>query len=143
VAAVLVRSSAYCARGGDVRPCPDGVPSGFRRIVGAGAPVNGQIEAVVSFRARIAVRNSDSHYEVAVRHPPSRLACGGGEVPTDENIAAGQLVHRWVFVEARCHGVFHVTVTYVADDGPSSSKPVPGLPGRGQGVLVGRTTFRN
>ena len=80
------------------------------------------------------------------KSPGSKNSSGSGDGtgsfgPTDTNLRAGQPVHYWQFIEAACHGSYQVDVSYVTDNGPSGSAPVPGLPGQGPGVPVGSLRF--
>ena len=61
----------------------------------------------VAFRARVAVTNTTSHYEVTMQFTPtgpcSSNGGGGQSLPTENNLRAGQLVSMPTFV-ADCPG---------------------------------------
>lgn len=143
VSAHLQRAARYCERGETIVACDDAVPPGYKRLPMKGPP---RALLVVDFTAREAVTNFDSHYEIETtspqdpRHPGFQEGCGGTFGPTQSNLRAGQRVRHTMFLNPGCHGVTHITVSYVTVDGPSGSMPVPGLPGQSTPIPVGETT---
>jgi len=121
-------SHQFCGKGRSRRACGDAV-----------------VPVLVTFKARVAVTNIDSHYEISMRFTPSRPcshgAAGGGQASTNGDLRAGQIVHDRETVSA-CPGTIHGNVVYAANSGPSNNSTVPGLPGQGAGVLVGSFSFR-
>lgn len=117
----------FCGRGQRRRPC--------------GGPV---VAVLVTFKARVAVININSHYEISMRFAPSgtcpQPAAAGQSGSTNGDLRAGQIVHERETVTA-CRGAVHGEVVYAANSGPSNNSTVPGLPGQGAGVLVGSFSF--
>lgn len=96
------------------------------------APVTARVEdgrVVIRFRARVAVTNADSHYEIS-RH--LRGARTGGLGMTQRNLRAGEVV-AYPFFGPPHRGVYTGTVTYVPDGSG------PGVPRR---LVVGTYTLR-
>ena len=120
------------------------MPRGYKPLAMAGPP---EELLTVTFKAREAVTDFDSHYEIETtipvdpRHPGFQEGCGGTFGPTQTNLRAGQLVRHTSFMNARCHGRTEVTVAYVRVNGPSGAQPVPGLPGQSTPIPVGKTTL--
>jgi hypothetical protein len=102
------------------------------------------VPVLVAFKARVAVTNINSHYEISMQFAPSgrcpEAAAAGGAASTNADIRAGQIVRHSETVSA-CPGTYHGNVVYAANTGPSNNSTVPGLPGQGAGVLVGTFTF--
>jgi hypothetical protein len=143
VTARVQRAQHYCGRGAEIVACSHGIPPGYRLVNMIGPP---EVLLTVRFRARAAVTNFDSHYEIETSAPLTRSGhalpggCGGGFGPTQTNLRAGQEVDYTTFVNARCRGPMRVTVGYVTVDGPSGSMPVPGLPGQSAAIPVGSSS---
>jgi hypothetical protein len=135
----------YCEKREETRPCDAGVPVGYKRIDMRGTPP--ELLLVIEFRARAAVRNFDSHYEINISGPsdPTGPRCPvSGEDsfgPTQKNLRADQRVRFTQFVHQGCPGRAHVTVGFVTVNGPSGATPVPGLPGQSAEIPVGDTSF--
>jgi hypothetical protein len=102
------------------------------------------VPVTIEFRARVAVTNIDSHYEVYTQftpHGPCPHAGSSGFGSTDGDLKAGQVARIREFGSV-CRGSLHGAVLYACDDGPSGNQTVPGLPGQGVGVLVGTFSRR-
>jgi hypothetical protein len=144
VTAHLVRARRYCERSETLISCGHSVPRGYKPVATGGPP---EVLLVVNFTARQAVTSFDSHYEIETsvpqdpRHPGFQEGCGGTFGPTQTNLRAGQNVNYRTFLNARCHGITHVTVAYVTVNGPSGAMPVPGLAGQSAPIPVGKTTI--
>jgi hypothetical protein len=99
------------------------------------------LHATISFVARVAVTNIDSHYEVNaafIRSGPCPQGGGGGSFgSTNTDLRAGQRVTQPVS-QIACPGVIRGTVVYSQNNGPSTDQTVPHLAGQSNGVLVGR-----
>jgi hypothetical protein len=106
-----------------------------------GRPV---VPVLVTFKARVAVTNIESHYEISMKFAPNgrctEPAAGGSSASTNRDIHAGQIVRNRE-TESACPGTYHGNVVYAANTGASSNNTVPGLPGQGAGVLVGTFHF--
>jgi hypothetical protein len=128
----------YCASREAFAPCDGRVPPGFKRLTG-GWPA---LLVQVGFTSRVPIPDSRSFYEIEMSYP-HRRGCdtGGGNVPTDSDIRAGERVTQRMFVPYRCAGVVHGSLSYIPTEGAATSMPVTGLPGQGKPVLVGRFTF--
>jgi hypothetical protein len=104
-----------------------------------------EINASISFTARVAVTNIASHYETNAKFtatgPCRQGAAAGSGAPTFTDIHAGQRVTQRLYLSA-CPGVIHGEVLYIQNNGASTNQTVPALPGQGQGVIVGTFSFR-
>ena len=115
VTATLQRARRYCERdeGQSIVACDRTVPRGYKPLAMTGPP---EELMTVNFKAREAVTDFDSHYEIETRipvdprHPGFQEGCGGTFGPTQTNLRAGQLVHLTSFMNANCHGRTEVTV---------------------------------
>ena len=74
-------------------------------------------------------------------HDPGKEECPEGGIfgPTQTNLRPGQLVRYTQLVQRRCPGRSQIRVSFIAENGPGGDMPVPGLPGQGPEVPVGRT----
>jgi hypothetical protein len=110
--------------------------------LGGGGPP--EYAVVVSFIARVAVRSAASQYDITEQYPRS---CGGGfgGVPVLNDTRAGQRISRRQFIDTRCVGTFHGTVSYntstKAGGGPTGLDLFPLAPGRRPQAIVGRFTI--
>ncbi|HEX3518725.1 MAG TPA: hypothetical protein VHT29_06800 [Solirubrobacteraceae bacterium] len=139
---VRIESAAhYCEEGQLLQPCSVTPPAGSRRI--PTQPARHELLELIAFRTRIAITNYNRHYEIQTTAPTSSKCPGGGAFgPSNSNYRAGQEVRLHEFIDADCHGVYHVRIGLVSTDGPSGATPVPGLPGQSAEVPVGEGTFK-
>jgi hypothetical protein len=102
---------------------------------------HGLLLVEITFTARVAVTNADSHYEYYDSYPSSgRKGCtlGGSSDMTLANIRAGQRVTFQDQIPLACAGVVHGAVTYVPNGGPGGIESGPS-PGEAAGsIIVGR-----
>lgn len=143
VVARVESAARYCERREVIEPCAGGIPKGFTRIDLPGGPL---ALVVVEFTTRVAIANFDSHYEIHMSDPsdPANPSCPGAGAgsfgPTNKDLRAGQRVRHTQLVNPECRGRSHITVSFESVDGPATGMPVPGLPGQGPEIPIGRTS---
>jgi len=112
-----------------------------RGLDGNGPP---EYAVVVSFIARAPVTSAASQYDITEQYPRS---CGGGfgGAPVLNDTRAGQRISRRQFINTRCVGTFHGTVSYNTTTrvggGPTGLNLFPIAPGRTPQAIVGRFTI--
>jgi hypothetical protein len=143
ISARVESAARYCERREVVEPCDGGLPKGFKRIDLPGGPL---VLVVVEFTTRVAVANFDSHYEIHMSDPsdPANPRCPSAGAssfgPTETDLRAGQRVRHTQLVNPECRGRSHITVSFESVNGPATGTPVPGLPGQGPEIPIGRTS---
>ncbi|HEX3509971.1 MAG TPA: hypothetical protein VHT27_02610 [Solirubrobacteraceae bacterium] len=96
-----------------------------------------ELMIVVSFRARVAVRNGSSQYTISATAPGRGPRCHYATFgPVDRDVQRGQIVHESIATNG-CHGTFRIAVGYRAGGGTD------GVPTQLQpdGLPVGRTAI--
>ncbi len=133
-----IPARSYCERLNTVEPCGTRTPRGFQRLSGG----QRSLLVEISFTSRVTIPDSRSYYEFSLSYPHSRSCTVGGTFgPTNSDIRAGHRVLYQELAPYSCPGVVHGSIRYVSSAGPASSMFVPGGPGQGNSVPVGRFSF--